>query len=70
MRQEQKASTVRNPYRKADDAKDQTRSYSTPAQVVAFLGYRHDIDPSWLFTRSQIETVVQKQIEKALVDVV
>jgi hypothetical protein len=41
-----KSHTIRNPYRKASDAKDQARSYSAPAQVVAFLSYLLSLVPS------------------------
>jgi hypothetical protein len=39
MEKEKKASNVRKPYCKANDEKDQTRSYSAPTQVVAFSRY-------------------------------
>jgi hypothetical protein len=47
MEKEKKASNVRNPYHKPNDEKEQTtRSYSVPAQVVAFLGYFLSLVPS------------------------
>jgi hypothetical protein len=45
-KEKKQASNVRNPYRKANDEKYQTWSYSAPAQVVAFLGYLLSLVPS------------------------